>query len=75
MPQTIGMMHILPLLPSFRAHYPRIKPEWHFETRQVDLIAEGYDVAIGGGLRTVGWDYCACTRTGAVSLRSRRPPI
>jgi DNA-binding transcriptional LysR family regulator len=49
MPQTVGMMHILPLLPSFRTRYPRIKPEWHFETRQVDLIAEGYDVAIGGG--------------------------
>jgi DNA-binding transcriptional LysR family regulator len=49
MPQTVGMMHILPLLPSFRARYPRVRPEWHFETRQVDLIAEGYDVAIGGG--------------------------
>jgi DNA-binding transcriptional LysR family regulator len=26
-----------------------IRPEWHFENRQVDLIAEGFDVAIGGG--------------------------
>ena len=49
MPPTIGRMHILPLLPSLLAKYPRIKPEWHFEYRQVDLIAENYDAAIGGG--------------------------
>jgi DNA-binding transcriptional LysR family regulator len=29
--------------------YPMIRPEWMFENRQVDLIAEGYDAAIGGG--------------------------
>lgn len=49
MPPTVGLMHILPFLPDFRARYPRVMPEFHFETRQVDLIAEGYDVAIGGG--------------------------
>jgi DNA-binding transcriptional LysR family regulator len=46
---TFGVIHILPLLPPFLAKYPRIKPEWHFETRPVDLIAENYDAAIGGG--------------------------
>lgn len=46
---TFGMSHVLPLLPEFLAHYPRIRPEWHFENRAVDLIAEGYDAAIGGG--------------------------
>ncbi|MCV9938181.1 LysR family transcriptional regulator [Boseaceae bacterium BT-24-1] len=46
---TFGTSHILPLLPSFRARYPRIKPEWHFENRPVDLVAEGYDAAIGAG--------------------------
>ena len=45
---TFGVMHILPLLPHFLARYPRIKPEWHFENRPVDLIAENYDAAIGG---------------------------
>ncbi|EWY36117.1 LysR family transcriptional regulator [Skermanella stibiiresistens SB22] len=49
MAPTFGLMHILPLLPGFLARYPRIRPEWHFENRQVDLIAEGYDAAIGGG--------------------------
>jgi DNA-binding transcriptional LysR family regulator len=50
LPPTLGTMHILPLLPDFHARYPRVQPEWHFENRPVDLIREGYDAAIGGGL-------------------------
>jgi len=46
---TFGIGHVLPLLPQFLARYPLIRPEWHFENRQVNLIAEGYDAAIGGG--------------------------
>lgn len=46
---TFGLTHILPLLPGFLARFPRIQPEWHFENRPVDLVAEGYDAAIGGG--------------------------
>ena len=49
MAPTFGISQILPLLPEFLAKYPLIRPEWHFENRQVDLIAEGFDVAIGGG--------------------------
>jgi DNA-binding transcriptional LysR family regulator len=49
MAPTFGISHILPLLPKFMAMYPLIKPEWHFENRHSDLIAEGVDVAIGGG--------------------------
>ncbi|MCQ1850795.1 LysR family transcriptional regulator [Neorhizobium galegae] len=44
-----GTGYILPLLPEFMARYPMIRPDWAFENRQVDLIAEGYDAAIGGG--------------------------
>ncbi|WP_105403054.1 LysR family transcriptional regulator [Neorhizobium sp. T7_12] len=44
-----GTGYILPLLPEFMARYPLIRPDWSFENRQVDLIAEGYDAAIGGG--------------------------
>jgi DNA-binding transcriptional LysR family regulator len=46
---TFGIAHILPLLPDLLRKYPRIRPEWHFENRPVDLVAEGYDAAIGGG--------------------------
>lgn len=48
LPPTFGISHVLPLLPAFLARYPLIRPEWHFENRQVDLIAEGFDAAIGG---------------------------
>ncbi|WP_105439649.1 LysR family transcriptional regulator [Neorhizobium sp. T25_13] len=44
-----GTDYILPLLPEFMARYPLIRPDWSFENLQVDLIAEGYDAAIGGG--------------------------
>jgi len=49
LPPSFGAAHILPLLPAFLAQYPQVCPEWHFENRQVDLIGEGYDAAIGGG--------------------------
>jgi DNA-binding transcriptional LysR family regulator len=47
---SFGTDYVLPLLPAFIAHYPGIRPDWQFGTRQVDLIAEGYDAAIGGGI-------------------------
>jgi len=46
---SFGTMHVLPLLKPFFERYPRIRPELHFENRPVELIAEGYDAAIGGG--------------------------
>lgn len=49
LPPSFGVLHVLPLLPDFMARYPRIRPEWHFENRTVDLLGEGYDAAIGGG--------------------------
>lgn len=48
-PLNFGMDYLLPLVPGFLARYPRIRIDWRFENRQVDLIAEGYDAAIGGG--------------------------
>jgi DNA-binding transcriptional LysR family regulator len=47
---TFGVDYIMPLLPAFLARYPSIRPDWQFESRQVDLISEGYDAAIGGGI-------------------------
>jgi DNA-binding transcriptional LysR family regulator len=47
---TFGVDYILPLLPDFLKRYPNVRPDWHFESRQVDLIAEGFDAAIGGGI-------------------------
>jgi DNA-binding transcriptional LysR family regulator len=47
---NFGADYVIPLLPAFLARYPGIRPDWQFTTRQVDLIAEGYDAAIGGGI-------------------------
>jgi DNA-binding transcriptional LysR family regulator len=34
---------------EFLRRYPAITPDWHFDNRQVDLIGQGFDAAIGGG--------------------------
>jgi DNA-binding transcriptional LysR family regulator len=47
---TFGVDYILPLLPDFLKRYPNVHPDWNFESRQIDLIAEGFDAAIGGGI-------------------------
>lgn len=51
MAMAFGRDQILPLLGDFLALYPEIKPDWRFDNRQVELIAEGFDVAIGGGIQ------------------------
>jgi DNA-binding transcriptional LysR family regulator len=47
---AVGRTYVLPMLEAFMERYPDIVPDLHFDNRQVDLIAEGYDVAIGGGI-------------------------
>ena len=49
MGMTFGIEYILPLLPDFLKRYPGVRADWQFENRQVDVIAEGFDAAIGGG--------------------------
>jgi DNA-binding transcriptional LysR family regulator len=44
-----GLTYIVPLLGAFLNRYPAITPDWHFDNRQVDMIAEGFDAALGGG--------------------------
>jgi DNA-binding transcriptional LysR family regulator len=50
MAPAVGRTYFVPLLDGFLERYPDIVPDLYFENRQVDLIAEGFDVAIGGGL-------------------------
>jgi DNA-binding transcriptional LysR family regulator len=45
-----GRDYLLPLLPAFMEQYPDVVSDFSFENRQVDLIAEGFDAAIGGGM-------------------------
>ncbi len=47
---TVGREYLVPLLGEFVRRYPDVIPDLHFDNHQVDLVAEGFDVAIGGGL-------------------------
>ena len=49
MGQAFGRLYMVPMLGEFLQRYPAISPDWHFENRQVDLVAQGFDAAIGGG--------------------------
>lgn len=40
---------LLPLMPAFVKRYPGVLPDWHLDNRQVDLVRDGFDAAIGGG--------------------------
>jgi len=46
---AFGRDWIVPMLGTFLRANPRVQPDWHFENRAVDLIGDGFDVAIGGG--------------------------
>ena len=50
MPSTFGHDYLMPMLPAFLARYPDVQLDLGFENRQVDLIGEGFDAAIGGGM-------------------------
>ncbi|WP_077046988.1 LysR family transcriptional regulator [Pseudomonas sp. KK4] len=47
---TVGREYFVPMMDEFVRRYPDVVPDLHFDNRQVDLIAEGFDVAIGGGI-------------------------
>lgn len=50
MAPMVGRTYFVPMLEAFRERYPRIVPDLHFDNRQVDMIGEGFDVGIGGGI-------------------------
>ena len=45
-PFTFGVLHLAPLWGSFLAQHPQVKLEVSLADRLVDLVEEGYDVAI-----------------------------
>ena len=49
LPRAFGRMWIAPLLPEFLSAFPYVRVEASYADRYVDLVADGYDVAIRVG--------------------------
>src|SRR4051812_19279362 len=49
MGHAFGRNFLVPLLGEFLVRHPRVVPDWQFDNRQVDIVGEGFDAAIGGG--------------------------
>ncbi|MCK6454827.1 MAG: LysR family transcriptional regulator [Alphaproteobacteria bacterium] len=45
-PTTFAPLHIVPALPAFRARYQQVSVELSVATHAIDLVAEGFDLAI-----------------------------
>lgn len=48
-PTTYGHFRLLPALPSFREQNPRVRVDVHLSNQNVDLIKDGFDLAIRRG--------------------------
>jgi DNA-binding transcriptional LysR family regulator len=45
-PMSFGILHIAPLIPDFLARYPALDVDMQMDDRLVDILEEGFDVAI-----------------------------
>lgn len=50
LPNTFGRVWIAPLLPKFIEAFPEVHLEIRFDDRYVDLVSEGFDIAIRVGV-------------------------
>jgi DNA-binding transcriptional LysR family regulator len=45
-PMSFGVSHLAPALPAFMAMHPDVAPDLHFSDELIDMVAEGFDVAL-----------------------------
>lgn len=48
-PMSFGRLHVAPLIPIFTKRYPKILIDLVMDDRNIDLVAEGFDLAIRSG--------------------------
>src|SRR5438067_10061565 len=46
LPASFGHQHVAPLVPKFAARYPKLQLAFSLSDRTVDVMAEGFDVAV-----------------------------
>jgi DNA-binding transcriptional LysR family regulator len=67
-PLSFGQRHILPVLDAYMKQWPELRADVRFTDRFIDLVEEGFDIAVRIGMpkddtqlltRTVGWQQFA----------------
>ncbi len=48
-PMSFGLLHLAPIIAGFLERYPEIEVDLDMNDRAVNLVEEGYDIAIRGG--------------------------
>lgn len=54
LPSAFGRRYVLPSLGPFLDRHRHLRLDWQFENRRVDLVAEGFDLGIAGGIDLAG---------------------
>ncbi len=68
---AFGLDHLLPALPELQANYPLLTVEVDFDDRVVDLVKDGYDLALRGGqIRDSGFIARSICRLNMVLVAS-----
>jgi DNA-binding transcriptional LysR family regulator len=56
-PLSFGTLHLAPVLVDFLARYPRVELALHLNDSVIDIIREGYDLAVRIGRQADGRDH------------------
>lgn len=51
---AFGRRYVVPAMLPLLAAHPRLRIDWHLDNRRADLVAEGFDAGIAGGLELTG---------------------